>query len=440
MCVPMKVQGQTFGAITFASAESGREYTTDDLRFAMELAGRAALAVDNARSYARMIETNRMKDEFIATLSHELRTPLNAVMGYARMLRQGSMPPDKIPNAMEVVERNSTALRQIIDDVLDVSRIVAGRMRLNVEPVDVPAILREAAATLMPAAEAKGVRLEMVIDPLTTPVSGDPDRLQQIVWNLLSNAIKFTPRGGRVQLRLARVDSHVEFVVSDTGRGIEPAFLPLVFDRYRQADATFSRQQGGLGLGLAIARQLAELHGGTITAASDGPGRGATFTFKLPLMIVHHARTATEMRDRPHAERVPPAILGEPRLDHVRILAVDDEPDSLNLLRAVLEGAGASVGTSTSGPAALEALRAQRPDVIVADIGMPGMDGLEFIRAVRQMEEPIRSTPAAALTAYARSQDRITSLASGFQMHLVKPIDPVELVVAVSSLAPRRHG
>jgi signal transduction histidine kinase len=283
MCVPLLAQGKAFGAITFVSAESGREYSDEDLRFARELAARASLAVENARSYARANEASRLKDQFLATLSHELRTPLNAVMGYARMLRQGTMTPDKTGAALDVVERNATALKQIIEDVLDVSRIVAGRLRLKAEPVDLSAMLHESCATVLPAADAKGVAVEVMFDPHPTFVTGDPDRLQQIVWNLLSNAIKFTPRGGTVELRLARIDPQVEITVSDTGAGIDPAFLPFVFDRFRQGDATFSREHGGLGLGLAIAKQLAELHGGTVTAASAGPGQGATFAVRLPL-------------------------------------------------------------------------------------------------------------------------------------------------------------
>jgi CheY-like chemotaxis protein/two-component sensor histidine kinase len=354
------------------------------------------------------------------------------------MLRLGSTPPEGTRTAIEVIERNATSLKQIIEDVLDVSRIVAGRLRLNVEPVDLPTVLQEAAATVMPAAQAKGVRLETVLDPLTTPVSGDPDRLQQIVWNLLSNGIKFTPRGGRVQLRLARVNSHVEIAVSDTGQGIAAAFLPHVFERFRQADASFSREQGGLGLGLSIARELAQLHGGTITAASDGPGKGSTFTVRLPVMIVHHGRTDSETRAQPQSDRQPASFESLPRLEGLQVLAVDDEADALNLLRSVLESAGATVIVANSAPAALEVLRAQVPDVIVADIGMPGMDGLQLVRAIRQMEGRAQSIPAAALSAYARSQDRIASLASGFQMHLVKPIDPVELLVAVATLGDKR--
>jgi PAS domain S-box-containing protein len=440
MCVPLTIHGRAIGAITFVSAESGREYTDADVRFAVELAVRAALAVENARAYERANEASRLKDEFLATLSHELRTPLNAVLGYARMMRTQTITPDKAKGAWDVVERNATALKQIIEDVLDVSRIVAGRLRLNVEPVDLPAILHDATGTVMPAADAKGVRVETVIEPLSAPISGDADRLQQIFWNLLSNAIKFTPRGGKIQLRLSRINSHVEVAISDTGRGIAPEFLPYVFERFRQADASFSREHGGLGLGLAIAKQLAELHGGTIAAASDGIDRGATFIVKLPLMIVHRPMSETERREHPEAERTAPHVEPTPRLDGVRVLAVDDEPDSLNLLRTVLEAAGASVRTARNAREALEEIRTDPRDVLIADIGMPGMDGLQLIRAVRQMEEPARSIPAAALTAYARSHDRITSLASGFQMHLVKPIDPLELVVAIATLVPRRLG
>ncbi len=440
MCVPLMVQDKAFGAITFVRAESGREYSESDLHFARELAVRASFAVENARAYARANEANQLKDEFLATLSHELRTPLNAILGYARMLRLQALPPDKREPALEIIERNAGALKQIIEDLLDLSRIVVGRVRLNVEPVDLPSLLHEATATIIPAADARGVRVETMIEPLATPISGDAERLQQVVWNLLSNAIKFTPRGGKVQLRLSRVNSQVEIAVSDTGRGISPDFLPFVFERFRQADTTFSREYGGLGLGLAIARQLTELHGGSVTAASGGIGHGATFTIRLPLMIVHHPSAAPAAREHPHSDRGMPQMESRPRLDGVHVLAVDDERDSLSLLRTVLETAGATVTTAASATEALEILARQRHDVLVADIGMPGMDGLELIRAVRQLDAPARNIPAAALTAYARAQDRITSLASGFQMHLVKPVDPLELVVAIASLAPRGLG
>jgi signal transduction histidine kinase len=440
MCVPLTIQHKAIGAISLASAESARQYTDEDVQFALELAARASLAVENARAYERANEASRLKDEFLATLSHELRTPLNAVLGYARMMRTQSMTPDKARSAWDVVERNATALKQIIEDVLDVSRIVVGRLRLNVETVDLQAIVHDSIATVMPAADAKQVRVETIVEPLSAPISGDPARLQQILWNLLSNAIKFTARGGKIQLRLARVNSHVELSVSDTGRGIAPEFLPHVFERFRQADASFSREHGGLGLGLSIARQLAELHGGTITAASGGINQGATFTVTLPLMIVHQRQSASqpERREHPETDSSPPRLEPSPRLDGVRVVAVDDELDSLALLQTVLETAGATVRSAASGQQALDAIRAEPPDVLIADVGMPGMDGLQLIRTLRQMEEPVGSMPAAALTAYARSHDRVTSLASGFQMHLVKPIDPLELVVAVATLTARR--
>src|SRR3954470_8761355 len=403
VCVPMLAQGKAFGAITFVSAESGREYTDADLAFAREIAARASLAVENSRSYASANEANRLKDEFLATLSHELRTPLNAVLGYARMLRRGTIGADKSASALDVIERNGSALKQIIEDVLDVSRIVSGRLRLDVEPVDLPEVIHEASAAVMPAADAKGIRVESVVDPRAATIAGDAARIQQIVWNLLSNAIKFTPRGGKVQLRLARVNSHVEIVVSDTGQGISEDFLPFVFDRFRQANATSTREHGGLGLGLAIAKQLAELPGGSMTAASEGAGKGSTFTLKLPVMIVQPSAAAMRTpAHHPSAERVSSLVEDMPRLDGTHVLAVDDEPDSLDLVRSVLEAVGARVTVAHSGSAALTMLAGDCPDVLLADIGMSKMDGLQLIRAVRQLDEPIRSIPAAALTAYAR--------------------------------------
>jgi signal transduction histidine kinase/CheY-like chemotaxis protein len=350
------------------------------------------------------------------------------------------IPPSAQASIFEPLARGGSDATQSIGLFIARAIVTAHNSEISVSSAesDVPGILRDAVATVMPAADARGVRVETLIEPLTAPVSGDADRLQEIVWNLLSNGIKFTPRGGKVQLRLSRVNSHVEVTVSDTGRGISPDFLPFVFERFRQADATFTREHGRLGLGLAIAKQLAELPGGTITASSAGPDQGATFTVRLPLMIVHQPLSAGHQREHPQIDRRPPELGTIPRLDGIHVLAVDDEPDSLDLLRTVLEGAGATVSTARSGPEALDAIDQEVPNVPIADVGMPRMDGLQLIRAVRQMQEPARSIPAAALTAYARSQDRITSLASGFHMHLVKPIDPLELVVAVATLAPRR--
>ena len=438
MCLPLTAGTSTFGAITFVNAESGREYSDSDLRVASELAARAALAVENAKAYSRAADANRLKDEFLATLSHELRTPLQSVLGYTRMLREGTLKGAQSSVAIEVIERNATSLKQIIEDVLDVSRIVSGRLRLNVQAVDLPNVLRDAVASIMPSAQSRGIRVETVVEPLSTPISGDPDRIQQILWNLLSNAVKFTDRGGKIQVRLSRVNSHVEISVSDTGLGIDPGFLPFVFDRFRQADATFAREHGGLGLGLSIAKQLAEQHGGTILVASGGVGQGATFTVMLPQLIVHPAVETDAPRRHPRDERAMPRVDQMPSLQGIEVLAVDDDRDSLGLIRMILEQAGATVRTADSAPRALEAIGEKVPDVVVADIGMPGMDGLQFIRQLRQLREPARSVPAAALTAYARAQDRITSLASGYQMHLAKPIDPTELLVTVSSLAGSR--
>jgi signal transduction histidine kinase/CheY-like chemotaxis protein len=438
ICVPLSAHGRTFGAMTFVMAESGRHYTEDDLPFAESVASRAALAVDNARAYQGASEANRLKDEFLATLSHELRTPLNAILGYSRMLRLQMLTGDKAARAIETVERNAVSLRQIIEDVLDVSRIVSGKLRLNVQPVDLPNVIQDAVTTVQPAADARGVRIQMLLDPLVTPVSGDPDRLVQVVWNLLSNAVKFTPRGGRIQLRLERVNSHVEIVVSDTGRGIPPEFLPYIFERFRQADSGPAREHGGLGLGLAIVRQIVEMHGGTVHAASEGPDRGATFRVKLPLTIVHAEPDLEAVRVHPRSDRFRADITFERQLEGLRVVAVDDEADALGLLRTILEAAGAHVTTVDSAPQALVALAADPPDALIADIGMPAMDGFSLIREVRQsLPPPARHVPALALTAYARSEDRIAVLAHGFQMHVAKPVDPAELVLAVARLAQR---
>ena len=438
MCVPLKNHG-TIAALTLATAGSAHRYDTDDLRFAEDVASRAAMMVDNARAYADVRRANRLKDEFLATLSHELRTPLNAILGYARMLRAGMLTPDKFQRTFETIERNTSALTQMVEDILDVSRVVSGKMRLNMQAVELPIVLNEAVATVTPAAEAKHIRVETTMDPQVGPVSGDPDRLRQVVWNLLSNAVKFTPKHGRIQVRLERVNSSVEIVVSDTGIGIAPDFLPHIFEQFRQADSGFARQHGGLGLGLAIVRNLAELHGGTVYAASGGKDQGATFRVRLPLRIVHPEQHPEERRVHPrHAERG--SLVDMPSLNGTHVLAVDDDPDALRLLREMLEAVGASVTTATSGRAALEVVETDRPNVLVADLGMPVMDGFELIRQLRASDDAaLRDIPAAALTAYARSEDRAKALQSGFEIHLAKPIDPTELISAVQALARRRH-
>jgi PAS domain S-box-containing protein len=432
ICVPLVARGSTLGALTFATAESQRQYSRDDLQFAQEVAYRATLAVDNARAYKEARLASQLKDEFLATVSHELRTPLNAILGYARLLKSGMMTEEKQTRALTTVERNATALAQIVEDILDVSRIISGKVRLNIQPVDLPSVVQHAIETIMPAADAKQIRVQTTLDPRAAPISGDPDRLQQIVFNLVSNAVKFTPKGGLVQVRLGRIDSSVEIVVSDTGIGIKPEFLPHLFERFRQGDGGLGRENSGLGLGLAIVRHLVELHGGTVRAASAGPGKGATLRVRLPIMIVH-----PEVVAGPHQH--PARHTGgrfAATLEGIHVLAVDDDTDALTLVREIVEAAGARVSTVDSAAKALDQLEAAAPDVIVADIGLPLMDGFEFIGRVRQLaDSTLRRTPAAALTAYARSEDRVRALQSGFQMHLAKPVDPAELVAAVAALA-----
>jgi PAS domain S-box-containing protein len=437
LCLPLTVHGRTVGALTFATAESGRRYGEADIRVAQDAAVRTALAFDNARAYEELQAANQLKDEFLATLSHELRTPLNAIVGYARMLRTGILKEDRRSQAVETVERNATTLTQMVEDVLDVSRIAAGKIRLHIQPVDLSIVLHDAIATVAPAAEAKGVRLESIIESDVGRVSGDPDRLQQVIWNLLSNAVKFTPRRGRVQLRLQRVNSHVEITVSDTGIGIREEFVPHLFERFRQGDSTTTRAHGGLGLGLAIARRIVELHGGRIEAFSPGEGQGATFRVDLPLMIVH-SDLSIERRVHPRAASRD-HVADFPTVPDIGVLVVDDDPDAVGLVREILESAGARVQTAASAVEALESIAKQPPDVMVSDLGMPGMDGFELIRRVRQMDAA-RDLPAAALTAYERSEDRARALRSGFEMHLSKPIDPSELIAAVASLARRRSS
>jgi PAS domain S-box-containing protein len=436
LAVPVKgLNGGVIGGLFFGHSQPG-QFTEQHERLAIGTAAWASVALENARLYGEAQEANRMKDEFLAVLSHELRTPLNAILGYARLLRGGMLDDEQNERALETVERNSRWLTQIVEDVLDVSRIVSGKIRLDVQPVELPGVIDNAVATIQPAADAKGVKLHTLIDPRAPAVSGDPDRLQQVVWNLLSNAVKFTPKGGRVQIRLERVNSHVEMIISDTGIGIRRDFLPYVFERFRQGDAGPTRKTGGLGLGLSIVRHIVEMHGGTVQAASEGEGEGATFIVRLPLLILQPA--AAKKREHPMVGSGAP-LPALQDLTGVRVLAVDDEADSRGLLRVVLEAAGATVTTAASAAEALGLLESSPPDVLVADIGMPEMDGFDFIRHVRTL--PARAAaqvPAAALTAFARSEDRTKALQAGFEMHLAKPVDPGELVASVATLA-RRH-
>lgn len=435
LAVPVKgVKGDVLGGLFFGHSSVG-VFTEQHERLAAGIAAWGSVALENSRLFSEAQEANRMKDDFLAVLSHELRTPLNAILGYARMLRGNMLPPEQVARGLETVERNARWLTQIVDDVLDVSRIVSGKIRLDVQTVELPGIVDNAVATVQPAADAKAIRLQTLIDPRIGPVSGDPDRLQQVMWNLLTNAVKFTPKGGRVQVRLERVNSHVELIVSDTGMGISEEFLPKVFERFRQEDAGPTRKTGGLGLGLAIVRHLVEMHGGTVDAASAGLDQGSTFTVRLPLMIVQPSASAP--REHPLTDRSN-ALQELGDLTGVHVLAVDDEPDALGLLKDVLEAAGAVVTTASSASAAIDAIANSHPQAMVADIGMPAMDGYDLIRQVRTSSDPmVRDIPAAALTAFARSEDRTKALQAGFEMHLAKPVDPGELVASVATLVRR---
>ena len=380
---------------------------------------------------------NRTKDEFLATMSHELRTPMTAILGWAQLLRGNTLKQEDFAHALEIVERNARAQTKLIDDLLDISRIITGKLRLDVRLVDLASVVEAVIDSLRPTAEAREIRLQPMLDPQAGPVSGDTDRLQQVVWNLVSNAIKFTPRGGRVQVMLARVNSHVEITVSDSGKGISPEFLPHVFDRFRQADGTTTRRQGGLGLGLSIVRQLVELHGGTVGVESEGEGLGATFIVQLPLMVTRRSDTGYATRRHPTAGGgttfdCPPSLEG------LHVLVVDDEPDTRGLLRKVLEGCGSEVTTAGSAAEALESIARARPDVLISDIGMPEEDGYQLIGKVRARETGLADRiPAIAITAYARVEDRVRALNAGFQVHIPKPIEPTELVAVVASLTGR---
>lgn len=395
------------------------------------------LAERAARQEAERV--SHLKDEFLATLSHELRTPMNAILGWAQLLAGDEPSEADLREGLETIQRSARMQAQMIEDLLDMSRIVLGKVRLDVQRVDLAQVIQAAVDTVRPAADAKQLRLQVVLDPLAGPVLGDPVRLQQVIWNLLNNATKFTPKGARVQVLLERVNSHVEISVIDNGAGIAPDFLPHLFERFRQADASTTRQHGGLGLGLAIVRQLVELHGGTVRAKSPGTGQGAAFMVSLPLMLMH-ADEHAPARQHPTAAAATATKMQQdmPRLDGVRVLVVDDERDARRLMKRFLEVRGASVSTAGSVQEAIAALGQDVPDVILSDIGMPVQDGYEFIRQVRQLPaDQGGGVPAAAVTAFARSDDRTRALLSGFQMHMAKPVDPVELLAAVASLAGR---
>jgi signal transduction histidine kinase len=372
---------------------------------------------------------NRTKDEFLATLSHELRSPLNAILTWTRLLRSGQLDAERTGRALEAIERNTHLQVKLVDDLLDVSRIISGKMRLEVSLVELPGIVEAAIETLRPAADAKAIRVEVTFDPTVGPVYGDAGRLQQVVWNLLSNAVKFTPKGGRIAVRVRTLESVAQITVTDSGQGIDPAFLPHIFERFKQADATSTRAETGLGLGLAIVRHLVELHGGTVEARSAGLGAGTTFTVRLPVPAVRGKASDAGASHRP-------PTAASPSLDGLTVLVVDDEPDAREALSAVLEQAGAAVRAAGSVDEAMTLLAGSRPDVIISDIAMPHQDGYALMRRLTGSPPDAPSgVPTLALTAYVSTEDQRRILDAGYDAYLTKPIDAAELVIAVGRLA-----
>ena len=393
-------------------------------------AEREALLAREQVLRAEAEELSRLKDEFLATMSHELRTPLNAIFGWITLLRTRRLDEATQERALETIERNARAQKRLIEDLLDVSRIVTGKVALELVTVDPRRVVEAALETMHPAAQTKGLKIVPLLDIGAGTVRGDFARLQQIVCNLLSNAIKFTDSGGHVEVCLARRNGEVEISVADSGQGITPEFLPLVFDRFRQEDGSISRRHGGLGLGLAIVRHLVELHAGSVEAQSLGEGKGAKFIVRLP---VREGSLMPRMSEAPNSSTVTPSMLMG-----VRLLVVDDDPGARELISGMLEGFGAQVATAESGQAALSLLFAQRPDVLIADLGMPGMDGYTLIEQVRGLEPDFGGlTPAVAVTAYASPQDRLRALQAGYQNHVAKPVEAEELAIVIASLAGR---
>jgi hypothetical protein len=395
---------------------------------------RAEAAAEEARAKAE--QAGRTKDEFLAVASHELRTPLNAILGWAQILRGGSVDPSGFMRGLETIERNAKVQVRLIDDILDGSRIITGKLHLEIRALDLNAVVEAAVEAVRPSASARNIAISIELEPAAAHIKGDPDRLQQVVWNLMNNAIKFTPKGGRVDVRARRAGTHIELSVSDTGRGIAPEFLPHVFERFRQADASSTRQHGGLGLGLALVRHLVEAHGGTARAESAGEGQGAAFTLTLPVLAVS-AESSASVRapNRAPTARDP---LDRDFLRDVRVLVLDDEPDARELVAMVLRTRGADVLIASSVDQAIELLERRAPDVLVSDIGMPLTDGYTLLRRIRALPTDASRIPAVALTAYAREQDRRLAFEAGFQAYLSKPVDPEALARTVAEVAGAR--
>jgi CheY-like chemotaxis protein len=370
----------------------------------------------------------RLKDEFFATVSHELRTPLNAILGWSQFLKKDIGDPEKARHAAEVIERNGKLQAKLIADLLDMSRLISGKMRVEFEGIDLSVIIDAAMESISPTAAAKGVRIDRVGERMPQQIAGDPGRIQQVVWNLLSNAVKFTPRGGRVEIEVTALDDHVEIRVSDTGEGITPKVLPNIFDRFRQGDSSITRSHGGLGIGLALVKEIVELHGGRVRATSDGEGKGATFVIELPIVTLHDSFSGAVFDSSPERALDSACLIG------MRVLAVDDEPDALVMLRRILEERGAFVGSAPSAEAALAMLGDETFDCIISDIGMPFCDGYAFIAEVRRRGIQV---PAIALTAFTRHEDQVQTRKAGYQAHVCKPMEAGQLLSAITSLASR---
>jgi signal transduction histidine kinase/CheY-like chemotaxis protein len=398
----------------------------------------AAVEIGQTES-TRRVEAERLgriKDEFLANLSHEIRTPLNAILGWSQLLEPGKTSEVDLIEGLQVITRNARTQARLIDDLLDMSRIISGKMRLDVQKMNLPEVIDAAIESVKPAAQAKGIKLQKVIDPIAGPVTGDPNRLQQVVWNLLTNAIKFTPKGGSVQVVVERSNSHVELSISDTGKGIPADFLPHVFERFSQADDSARRGYKGLGLGLAIVKSLVELHGGSVRVKSGGEDKGTTFIVSLPISVVHTLDTGKNLQ-RTKIEGNE-SLLHTPDLNGIKVMVVDDEADAIGLVKQIMEDCGATVKACTSGTECLDCIARLRPNVVIMDIGMEEMDGYSLIGKVRALSpENGARTPAVALTAFARSEDRRQAMLAGFDVHVAKPVEPGELVAVVSRLARR---
>ena len=461
LAVPVRSRsGEVIGGLFFGHAEPD-VFTERAERLMVGIAAQAGIAIDNARLYEAaqraaeerkvLLESERaartaaermssIKDEFLATLSHELRTPLNAILGWAQVLRSGgTKDPQDLFKGLETIERNARVQTQLIEDLLDMSRITSGKLRLDIQATMPIAFIEAAIETVKPSADAKGLRLERFLDPSAGPISGDPGRLQQVVWNLLSNAIKFTPKGGKIQVVLERVNSHVEMTVTDTGIGIKPELIPHLFERFRQGDASTTRHYGGLGLGLSIVQSLVELHGGTVAIKSPGDALGTTVTVHVPLSAVH--RATSETRLHPGVSHGVGTHAASAELQGVTVLVVDDQADARDLIQRVLGDCGAVVHVAASADEAVRLVMEHKPDVLVSDIGMPVADGYELLRRIRALDpEQGGRVAAIALTAFARSEDRTRALRAGFVVHVAKPVNPSELIATVACVAGRVSG